>query len=46
MTQNYQRRAIMRRTYDRKYQLIYYDAENVGIIGKLAYPKTFLENMT
>ena len=22
-----------------KYQLVYYDAENVGIIGILAYPK-------
>ena len=35
MTQNYQRRKIMRRNY----QLVYYDAENVGIIGILAYPK-------
>ena len=24
----------------RNYQLVYYDAENVGIIGILAYPKT------
>ena len=23
----------------RNYQLVYYDAENVGIIGILAYPK-------
>ena len=35
MKQNYQRRAIMRRNY----QLVYHDAENVGIIGILAYPK-------
>ena len=38
MTRNYQRRAIMRRNY----QLVYYNAENVGIIGILAYPKSFI----
>ena len=27
----------------RNYQLVYYDAENVGIIGILAYPKTINE---
>jgi hypothetical protein len=26
----------------RNYQLVYYDAENVGIIGILAYPKTHI----
>ena len=39
----------MRRNYEEKlwgeimfenYQLVYYDAENVGIIGILAYPKS------
>ena len=35
MTQNYQQRTIMRRNY----QLVYYDAENGGIIGILGYPK-------
>ena len=25
------------------YQLVYYDAENVGIIGILAYPKTQIQ---
>ena len=38
MTRNYQRRAIMRSNY----QLLYYHAENVGIIVKLAYPKTLI----
>ena len=38
MIRNYQQSAIMRRNY----QLVYYDAENVGIIGILAYPKRVL----
>ena len=45
MTQNYQRRAIMRRNYDRKLSAsIYNHAKIAGIIGILAYPKT-VENL-
>ena len=34
MTRNYPRRAIITGNYD----LVYYVAENMGIIGILAYP--------
>ena len=27
------------------YQLVYYDAENVGIIGILTYPKIYMKHL-
>jgi hypothetical protein len=45
MSSNYDKKLSATRNYEEKimtgnYQLVYYDAENVGIIGILAYPKS------
>ena len=42
-THNYEEKLsqeIIRKNYDRNYQLVYNDAKNVEIIGILAYLKT------